>query len=285
MPIQSLTIALAAFAVLGSPGRITKALQEGGRSAILQATSHLDSGQRADLEQTARRLADDGIQVVMFGDPGYPESLVTNGKPIAPVLFYKGNSDLFRLPSIGMCGSRNVSELGLKAAHSCGVEVANNSMVVVSGYAKGVDTATHLAALDSDGSTVIVLAEGFDHFRIKQEFKKHFDWRRTLVVSQFAPSQPWKAFAAMARNGIIFGLARALVVIEAGERGGTLAAGEGAMKLGRPVLVLDFGDSTPAGNFKLLNMGARPVQSVKDLRLVLRELPRLRSEPVVEKLF
>ncbi|MDQ0731789.1 DNA-processing protein DprA [Arthrobacter sp. B1I2] len=285
MPIQSLTIALAAFAVLGSPGRITKALQDGGRSAILQATSHLNSEQRADLEHTAERLADEGIQVVMYGDRGYPESLVINGKPIAPIPFYKGNSELFHRPSIGMCGSRNVSELGLKPANSCGVEVANNSMVVVSGYAKGVDTATHLAALESAGARVIVLAEGFDHFRIKQEFKSHFDWRRTLVVSQFAPSQPWKAFAAMARNGIIFGLARALVVIEAGERGGTLAAGEGAMKLGRPVLVLDFGDSTPAGNFKLLNKGARPVHSVNDLRFVLRELPRLRSEPVVEKLF
>jgi DNA processing protein len=285
MPIQSLTIALAAFAVLGSPGRITKVLQDGGRSAILQACSHLNAGQRADLEQNARRLAESGIEVVLFGDPDYPESLVSNGKPVAPILFYKGNSELFHHPSIGMCGSRNVSELGLKAARSCGVEVANNSMVVVSGYAKGVDTATHLAALDSAGATVIVLAEGFDHFRIKQEFKAHFDWRRTLVVSQFAPSQPWKAFAAMARNGVIYGLARALVVIEAGERGGTLAAGEGAMKLGRPVIVLDFGDSTPAGNSKLLSLGARPVHSVADLRSVLRELPGLQPEPVVEKLF
>ncbi|MGO4246474.1 DNA-processing protein DprA [Paenarthrobacter sp. RAF54_2] len=285
MSIQSLTIALAAFTVLGSPGRITKALQDGGRSAIVQASSHLDAERRADLEHTARRLAEDGIRVVIFGDADYPRSLVAHGKPIAPILFYKGNSELFHRPSIGMCGSRNVTELGMKAARSCGVEVARNSMVVVSGYAKGVDTATHLAALDSAGATVIVLAEGLDHFRIKQDFRNHFDWKRTLVISQFPPSQPWKAFSAMARNGIIYGLARALVVIEAGERGGTLAAGEGAMKLGRPVLVLDFGDSTPAGNSKLLSQGARPVHSVTDLRFVLRELPTQRPEPVAEKLF
>jgi DNA processing protein len=77
----------------------------------------------------------------------------------------------------------------------------------------------------------------------------------------------------MARNSIIFGLSRALVVIEAGERGGTLAAGHGALKMGRPVLVVDFGnDNTPAGNRILLDAGAEPVRNAVDLKERLANL-------------
>lgn len=285
MPLQSLVLALTAFAALQSPGRITKALESGGREALSDLSLNWDDRSCQEIREEALRLHDEGIRVTIFGDTDYPASLIFNGKPAAPILFHKGNTALFAQPSIGMCGSRNVSELGLKAARSCGVQVALNGMAVVSGYAKGVDTATHLAALESSGSTVIVLAEGFDHFRIKREFRDHLDWARTLVVSQFPPSQPWKAFAAMARNGIIFGLSRALVVIEAGERGGTLAAGEGAMKLGRQVIVLDFGDSTPPGNSKLLEAGAQAVRSVSELHSVLTTLPGLVPAPVTEKLF
>lgn len=285
MPVESLFQALTAFSVLRTPGRITSALSSGGRQAVTALAGELDNHSLAEIHDEAVRLANDGIRVVMFGDADYPEALVHNRKPVAPILFYKGNSDLFSRSSIGMCGSRNVSELGLKAARSCGVEVALNRMAVVSGYAKGVDTATHLAALESGGCTVIVLAEGFDHFRIKRDFSRQFDWQRALVVSQFPPSQPWKAFGAMARNGIIYGLSKALVVIEAGDRGGTLAAGEGARKMGRPVLVLDFGDSTPLGNSKLLSAGATPVSSVTELRSVLHALPQPVTEPAEQQLF
>jgi DNA processing protein len=142
----------------------------------------------------------------------------------------------------------------------------------VSGYAKGVDTATHLAALEQGGKTIIVLAEGINGFRIKREFSKDFDPKRVLVVSQFRPSQPWAAYAAMARNHVIFGLGNALVVIEAGEKGGTLAAGRDALKRGRPVFVLNFGDETPAGNRILIDAGAQPVASRSDLGRALDEM-------------
>ena len=187
----------------------------------------------------------------------------------APLLFYWGNTALLHAGGVGMCGSRSVSELGLKAAHACGVQVSCRDLVVVSGYARGVDTATHLAALQAGGRTVNVLAEGFDHFRIKKDFKQDFDSSRALVVSQFPPGQPWGAFAAMDRNKVIFGLGLALVVIEAGERGGTLAAGEGALSAGRPLLVLDFGTETPPGNVKLLAAGGRPIASTTELASAL----------------
>lgn len=282
---KSLRLALTAFEVLKTPARITNALLRDGRSALYDLVPQLDSLDTSSVVAKAGEMWLDGIRVVLFGDEDYPASLVVRGKPLAPILFYKGRAELFYRPSVGMCGSRNVSDLGLQAATTCGNEVSRHGLTVVSGYAKGVDSATHLAALRADGSTVIVLAEGFDHFRIKKDFQRDLDFDRTLVVSQFPPSQPWKGFGAMARNSIIFGLSKSLVVIEAGERGGTLAAGEGAMKIGRPVLVLDFGDSTPAGNLKLLMAGAKPVRSPQELSSVLERIPTP-TQPVTEpKLF
>ena len=80
----------------------------------------------------------------------------------------------------------------------------------------------------------------------------------------------------MARNHLIFGLGRALVVIEAGEKGGTLAAGRDALKRGRPVFVLNFDDKTPPGNRLLIDAGARPVSSRHELG---RALDALGEEP------
>lgn len=264
-----LDLALGAFEALRTPARITAAIKQGGRQALEDVLEGLDHATRVDVANKARSMEDDGIGAVIFGDDDFPESLVHNGRPLMPIIFYKGNKDLLYADGVGMCGSRNVSAKGLEAAERCGIAVSSRNLTIVSGYAKGVDTATHLAALKTGGSTVIVLAEGMDYFRIKRDFAKDFDPERTLVLSQFAPSQTWQAHAAMARNSIIFGLSKALVVIEAGEKGGTLAAGEGAMKLGRPVLVVDFGDETPAGNRKLLGDGATPVRNPSSLHAIL----------------
>lgn len=263
--VASIALALAAFEVHRTPAKITAELRARGRTGLVRALEEMPAQSRDAIEAKALEVSSRGISVVMLGDDDYPARLDFGRTVAAPILFYRGNPALFEKGGIGMCGSRNVSELGMTAARTCGFEVSRRKLVVVSGYAKGVDTETHLAALRSSGSTIIVLAEGFDHFRIKREFAADFDPERTLVLSQFPPSQPWGAYAAMARNAVIFGLGLALVVIEAGEKGGTLAAGEGALKVGRPVYVLDFGDTTPAGNRKLLDQGSLPVRSPSEL--------------------
>jgi DNA processing protein len=155
-----------------------------------------------------------------------------------------------------MCGSRNATEEGLKAAIACGEVAARQGLAVVSGYARGVDMATHVAALAAGGTTVIVLPEGINRFRVKREpFAEVWDPARALVVSQFAPTRPWSAGAAMTRNAVIIGLSLALVVVEASEKGGTLAAGTTALDLNRRVITLDFAQ-TPPGNSVLLRRGA-----------------------------
>jgi DNA processing protein len=249
-------LALVAFHVAKTPTRIDEILRLRGRTGLEELINRLDADEVATLEAEASKLAEKRIFPVMRGDAHYPDRLIHKDRTSSPILYCLGNLDLLSHDGVGMCGSRSATDLGLRAAVECGEEATRRNLTVISGYAKGVDIATHLAALRSGGSTVIVLAEGFDHFRIKGSFKGQFDLNRILVISQFPPSQPWQAHAAMTRNRIIFGLGRALVVVEAGERGGTLAAGEGALRMGCQVFVLDFGQDTPPGNIMLLKMGA-----------------------------
>lgn len=271
--IQRLRFSLAAFAALGTPARIDGRLRESGVEGLSALYEALEVKDRQEVDDKADALAAKNIRVVLRSEPGYPESLLHKERSSAPILYYWGNFELLHSDGVGMCGSRSASDLGLKAAEACGSEVSARQMSVISGYAKGVDTATHLAALRSGGSTVIVLAEGFDHFRIKKDYRDTFDPAKVVVVSQFSPSQPWLAYAAMARNKVIFGLGRALVVVEAGEKGGTLAAGEGALRMGRPVFVLNFGSDTPPGNKILLSKGGYPITSREQLGKILDRRP------------
>lgn len=265
-----LVAALTAFEVFGTQSRISRVM--GAPEKLREAWRTLDDTRKIEIEQEAETLYNRGIQVMLATDEDYPRGLLRQGRPIAPILFFLGSRRHFTARGVGMCGSRMVSDLGLKAARACGVAVSHHGLTIVSGYAKGVDTEAHLAALQEKGCTTIVLAEGINHFRVKRVFDKTFDLERVLVVSQFHPSQPWKAFAAMTRNEVIIGLSEVLVVIEAGEKGGTRAAGESALANQGPVMVLDFGAETPAGNKYLLEHGASAVRSVADLSKRLDEL-------------
>lgn len=255
-----------------TPAKVTAALLQAGNDLVNREWDSLDVAAKELLPKQAEDLTARGFEAVNADDARFPASLVVKGRPVVPTLFCLGNLELLSAASAGMCGSRRATALGLKAARACGEEVSAWRMTVVSGYAKGIDTQTHLAALDHGGTTVIVLAEGINHFRVKREFTNSFDQERILVVSQFHPAQPWASYAAMARNHVIFGLGRALMVIEAGDKGGTLAAGRDALKRGRPVFVLNFDDQTPAGNRLLIDAGARAVRSRHELGRALDSL-------------
>lgn len=226
-----------------------------------------------------KELAGRNMGMLIPGDDQFPEQLLELKNPPS-YLFYWGNLGLLEERGVGMCGSRHVSSRGLEAARACGEEVASEGWHVVSGYAKGVDTETHLAALNAGAGTVIVLAEGILNFRRKKVFDSvPFDAARVLVLSQFPPSQKWSAGGAMTRNGLIAALGEALVVVEAGAKGGTLNAGMQGLGLRRPVFALQFSNETPAGNQRLLDAGAHAVETRRALK---ERLKTLASRPAVK---
>ncbi|MGH3868049.1 MAG: DNA-processing protein DprA [Pseudonocardiaceae bacterium] len=237
----------------------------------------LDSASRQQLRTVAEDLLSHDVTAVLRETSAYPR-LLDQVPNAPPVLFCSGQLSLLSAPSMGMCGSRRVSNEGLRAATSCGSVAANQDLVSVSGYARGVDMATHVSALESGGTTIIVLPEGINHFRVKREIASVWDPSRALVVSQFSPTQTWNTGGAMTRNSVIIGLSLALVVVEAGERGGTLAAGQRALDLGRRVIALQFSDMSP-GNAMLVDSGAIAVSDPAELSSFLHELRYVADEP------
>jgi DNA processing protein len=272
--VGRLTAASALFERFRTPDKVARAWVSHGISGALAIfENELNAESRRSIEESVASLVDRQVDVCFLGEELYPRALAELRRPPA-VLFTWGNQSLLSMSAIGMCGSRNVSDRGLEAARSCGLEVASHNQMIVSGYAKGVDTETHLAALASGGQTAIVLAEGINHFRRKKVFDRvDFDRDRIIVLSQFPPGQAWNVGAAMTRNRVIVGLGRALVVVEAGETGGTLNAGLEAIKSGRPVLALEFSnDATPDGNRILHDSGAIRVRSRQHLSRVLDDI-------------
>jgi DNA processing protein len=250
--------------------------RELGATAFTTLEHTMPGGTAESAEEEAASLAGRGIGAVILGTPEYPDALRrTRGAP--SFLFYLGAPGLMTAPGIGICGSRSASEVGLRAAAACGEEATRQKLTVISGYARGVDTAAHAASLSSGGRTVIVLAEGISHFRVKRgPIASAWDPARALVISQFPPGAPWTAGNAMTRNNVIVGLSLSLLVVEAGEKGGTLAAGTKALRLNKPVLALEFAE-TPRGNAALIHNGAMPVHSRAELRDLLAEAARDRQ--------
>ena len=261
---RRLQLAIAATRFGGGQRTFGAKVRASGFSVFERLIEGLDPVDVLLIEEQAHSLVSDGVEALLLGCKGYPELLALSRQAPA-ALFVKGPTRLLAQRAIGMCGSRQASSEGLRAAHACADAVARRGYGVVSGYAKGVDLVAHSAALASGGDTVIVLPEGINHFRIRRgEFADLWDSERALVVSQFAPDQKWFASGAMARNTVISGLSQALVVVEAGEKGGTLAAGEYALQRGQVVLTLElFG--APPGNKLLMANGAKVVRSRQHL--------------------
>src|ERR1035441_684165 len=111
---------------------------------------------------------------------------------------------------------------GLDAARDCAAQLARAGVNVVSGYARGVDTASHIAALEAGGTTTLVLATGLAGWWKKNDIAAVWDWNRVLVVSEFELNDPWTPARAFQRNGTICRLSRAVIVAEAARISGTM---------------------------------------------------------------
>lgn len=203
------------------------------------------------------------VEMCWIGDDKYPKRFrkpdMTN---IPAVLFYKGNYDLVKDKCVGFTGSRKVSDSGLRITDCSARQLSSDGIVVVSGYAKGVDITAHRAALKSGGNTIFVIAEGILRNKIKNEVKELLNDRNHLFISQFLPNLTWNGSNAMKRNNTIIGLADAMILIEAGMTGGTFHAGEQSLKNKKPLFVVEYKGSKPTaeGNDFFLRHGGIPIR-------------------------
>jgi DNA processing protein len=224
-------------------------------------------------------------RLLPFGSPAYPWRLSQLRDP-APVLWVIGCVEALAAPAVAIVGSRAASAYGLRTAERLAGELADAGLVVVSGLARGIDAAAHSGALEAGGRTVAVQACGPD--RVYPSAHRALAERiaeRGAVIGELPPgTRPLPAHFPL-RNRLISGLCRALLVVEARERSGSLITARHALDQGADVFAVPGPIDVPTsrGPNRLLRDGAWPVLESADVLDVLggwRAVPAdHRSEP------
>ncbi len=222
------------------------------------------------------RALGSGIQVVPLNDPMFPAALYAIADP-PPVLWVRGDPAALSRPAVAIVGARAASQYGLAVAGRLAADLAGRGVVVVSGLARGIDSAAHRGAVDTRGGTIAVLGSGPDviyppeHDRLADEVAAS-----GAVVSELLPgTAPQRRFFPM-RNRVISGVSRAVVVIEAGEKSGSLITARCALDQGRDVLAVPGNvlSGRNRGGHGLLRDGAKIVESADDILEELGEAVR-----------
>lgn len=219
-------------------------------------------------------------------DPRYPALLAAITSP--PALYVRGTVTEEDALAIAIVGSRHASAYGLEVAERLAFELAARGVTIVSGLARGIDTAAHRGALAGGGRTLAVLGSGLDVV-YPPENRQLMDEIpfRGAVISQFVPGTPPVAYNFPARNRIIAGLALGVVVVEAAERSGALITAGFAGDLGREVFAVPgrITSDTSRGANGLIQDGAKLIQGWAD---IVQELPNrwrraMRSPATIER--
>ena len=169
-----------------------------------------------------------------------------------------GNLSIFKKQAIMVCGARNASKIGLELAYKCGRLIAEQRFTLASGYARGVDIAAHLGALEAGGDTIAILPYGLLKFRLNHEMREGFDLERFLAVSELHPLCPFTVRNAFRRNKILVAISKAVIVVEPGETGGTWYSAQYASKIGKPLYFLE--GMRPSIISKLESMGGQRLE-------------------------
>ncbi|WP_299474070.1 DNA-processing protein DprA [Cypionkella sp.] len=216
---------------------------------------------RAEMAQA--RLA--GAQMLLWGQAGYPLALM-DLPDAPPVLWAQGDIGLLARPMVALVGARNASSLGLRMTRRLVEGLAQAGQVVVSGLARGIDAEAHQAALDS--GTVAVQAGGVDViYPVENTELAAAIAAHGCRVSEQPMGLVPQARHFPQRNRIVSGLARAVVVVEAAARSGSLITAKNALDQGREVLAVPGHpfDARAAGCNILLRDGAVLVRSAQDV--------------------
>ncbi len=246
--------------------------RRGGRSGPLRVASAADAAREVAAGEAL------GASLLVLGDAAFPPLLAALDPP-PPVLWAWGHPALLLKPAVAVVGARVASAGGQRFARQLGAELGAGGQVVVSGLARGIDGAAHEGALPH--GTVAVLGGGVDDVYPPE----HADLHRRLaregcLVSENVVGRRAKAQDFPRRNRIISGLCRAVVVVEAELRSGSLITARLANEQGREVFAVPGSPLDPRakGPNDLLRQGAHLCEGADDVLRLLADLPGL-GEP------
>jgi len=256
---------------LGSP----KAILEADRETLMEARGVgeklalkiIDQRDGLDAEKEIKTAIDHGTRIITPVDDEYPGALKTiHDPPLA--LYVRGRLLPADKKSLAIVGSRSTSHYGLNAADRLAFQLGQVGFTVVSGLARGTDTAAHCGALKSGGRTIAVLGGAIDclyppeNEALADRIAKH-----GAVISEYPMGRQADRMTFPYRNRIISGLSMGVLLIESDVKGGSMHTADAAMEQGRTVFALPGRIDTPGarGPHRLIKSGAKLVDSLDDI--------------------
>lgn len=208
------------------------------------------------------------IKKITLDNENYPTLLKQIYDP-PKVLYVKGNTDILNNISVAIVGCRDSTKYGNKATQYFAYNLSKNNINIISGLAKGIDSFAHIGALQAKGKTIAVLGCGLDivYPKENEDLFKEIIKQGGAIISEYPIGTKPKKNNFPARNRIISGLSRAIIVVEAREKSGALITADFAMEQGRNVFSVpgNINSITSVGTNQLIKDGAIPVCNYQDV--------------------
>ncbi|MBX9622161.1 MAG: DNA-processing protein DprA [Alphaproteobacteria bacterium] len=246
-----------------TPEDALKALPQLAAQGGLKRSLRLVS--RAEIEKELTSFVKFGVQLITFNSPSYPP-LLRHIDSAPPLLAVKGKIELLQKPLFAVVGARNASAMGKKIARSFAEELGEEGWGIVSGLARGIDGAAHQGSLKT--GTIAVLAGGIDQiYPPENEALYHQIAEEGVLVAESPFGIQPQSTLFPRRNRIISGLSRALLIVEAALKSGSLITARNALEQGRDVFAIPGHPLDPRarGCNHLIKNGARLIETVEDI--------------------
>lgn len=224
---------------------------------------------REDLEQYIETMEKEGISLLTIQDKEYPQQLKEIYDP--PIsLYVKGKLNAINTNGIAIVGCRKCSSYGEKAAYYFSYHLAKQGRAIISGLAEGIDACSHLGCLSAKGQTIAVVGNGLDHVypAKNQELARQMIEQNGLILSEYPLGTKPERMNFPARNRIISGISKGVLVIEAKEKSGTMLTVDFALEQGRDVYAVPGNINSPysVGTNRLIQEGgAKLVKNYLDI--------------------
>lgn len=211
------------------------------------------------IEQRYELYRKSNYQIVTFYDEDYPPLLLETPQP-PWILYVSGDIKLWKSPIIGMVGTRIPTTYGKRIAFQFAKELSESGICVVSGLARGIDSESHLGALNGEGKTIAVLGTSLDEVYPKENVKlMDRIAREGAVITEFPLGTRSAPGLFPLRNRIIAGISSGVIVVEADSKSGSLITAERALEYGREVYAVPGPISSPKsrGTHDLIKDGSK----------------------------
>jgi DNA processing protein len=234
---------------------------------------------RSEVERELSVMENAGARLVTIKDDKYPANLRKIEDP-PPFLYVKGELQRSDDLAVAIVGSRNASAYGLSACQNLGSDLSRRGLVIISGLARGIDSAAHWGAIQAGGRTIAVLGCGIDviYPRENRDLLTKIE-ANGAVITELPPGVPPEPINFPRRNRIISGMSLGVIVVEASARSGSLITARLALEQNREVFAVPGMVSSirSQGTHHLIKQGAKLVECAND---VLEEIfPQALANP------